>query len=564
MKNERRKTYSVYALKTSDGCVFVGRTALPCEKRWKNGNGFLTSAYLRSRILTEGWDSVGRKVVAEGLSIDDAEMVEKAAVCVTEHTMRNTPQTVVSFVAGAKAMAILNRSSFDDWLGESLCRDEWDYQMRIAGLGCSKGVAISETQTQKGNNMKQKAKKETKKVSPMRMQTAAGVKLELGLDTRRIKNDGQYPVTIRLYQGGKYRHLPTGYSASAMDFPNFTPAVEAHLHKQFDDAVEEVTKQALSSSVPDIMTVGVRSHTVATLAEAMEERRSLLDNESSRYNYTSAVNTVRKVFPDGLPCQRINSATVGRVLDHMKTEGYATATMNIYLSAVKSSINYGIYKGYIRAEQYPFRRNAYELDKITLPKSVKRDENHLTKTQMQTVWEYFKDTKNKWVGAFLFSYLHGGMNLADMLALKFDGFYTEEGGFKFKRMKTSGKCDFVTVVPKTDWTDELFSILGITPREGENVFKMFANGKSSFATRKADITTYINKTLAKMNGTLHLSEKKISMTFARHTFCTVANKTGMPYSMVEAAMSHSSGGVASHYIGRWTVEEMRPHFMRLL
>lgn len=54
------------------------------------------------------------------------------------------------------------------------------------------------------------------------------------------------------------------------------------------------------------------------------------------------------------------------------------------------------------------------------------------------------------------------------------------------------------------------------------------------------------------------------MTYARHTFATLATKSGMPADMRERAMSHVPGGVDSHYVGSWTVGEMRPYFEKLL
>jgi integrase len=207
-----------------------------------------------------------------------------------------------------------------------------------------------------------------------------------------------------------------------------------------------------------------------------------------------------------------------------------------------------------------------EIDKITIPQSDKRDENYLSKTDMQTLWGYFKQTKTKHLGWFLFSYLHGGMNIADMMGLRFTDFWFSEGGFVYQREKTKGKNNFKVVVPATTWTSELLDIMGITPTKGELVFKDMGGLRQSdkgYAVAKNRLSNNANQTLKAVGKKAGVG-KSISMTVARHSFATTATKERMPFAMIERTMGHSTGGVSSHYIGGFTVDEMRPDFEKLL
>lgn len=560
---ERKHNYSVYLHKCPNGMIYAGCTTLEPKRRWQGGSGYKTNKVFLPYIVEYGWDNIEHKVVAGGLEKEYAEYLEGVLVQITRRDLSlNFYKTEIfgNWVYDKTVLECITSRGLIEFYGDSLDSDAYNLHF----FGIKPKSVICATPIVKSNNEAMKRKKTAaKKLQPMRVQNVAGVRLELSLDTRYLKKDGQYPVTIRMYQNRKYKHLPTGYSASAADFPNFTPEVEAHLNKQFEQLATELTRQALDRGSTDILSVSLKTKEVRTLVDLMGEKGGMMANKATANNYKAASKVVLKVYPDGLQCERINPSTVTKILDFMKGEGLAPATMNIYLSAIKASVNYGIYKSYIRAEQYPFKRNPYEVDKITLPKSGKRDDNYFTQPQMQEVWEYFKQTGNVYVGTFLFSYLCGGMNLADIIELKFDDFYFDEGGFRFARNKTKGKNDFKTAVPSTKLTDELFRILGIVPQKGEYVFKMFAKKKGDYFGKKNNIATYIGKSLNSMMKMLHF-DKKCSMTTARHSFATIANKMGLPFNMIESAMGHSNGGVSSHYIGGWDVSEMRPWFEKLL
>lgn len=559
---------------TKQGYVYVGKTSMECEKRFKGGNGFLTCNDLKHFILNDGWASFKTKVVAQNLPKLKAELIEKAAAAAVQSQLCISSQNTAAYFAGREEMDVLQAAGFTEWLGDSFNEFGWGVASRLNGwvatktesVICNAGSVLYSRYTAnehpivQPNNVKMK---QTKKIVPMRTQTTAGVKLELGLDTRYLKRDGEYPVTIRLYKDGKYRHLQTGYSANPTTFPSFTPKEEEHLYKQFNTVCAELTNAAINNGSADIFAVGSRTRTAETLADVVEEKRDLMTNRSTKVNYTSAINVIKAVHPDGLKCERISPSTVGKILEYLRVNGYRDATINIYLAQIKSAINYGIYKGYIRAEQYPFRKSAYEMDKIQLPKSDKRDDRYLTADEMKAVWDYFDRTGDYWVGVFLFSYMSGGMNLADIMHLRFDDFYFTERGFRYVREKTKAKNRFSVEIPVSTWTEKILQRLGIEPRKGELVFQKISKSGVEEYYRKITISSYINRSLAKMEKVLNL-QRKLSMTFARHSFCTISNKLGMPFSLIEYSMAHSNNGVSGHYIGRWSMDEARPYFERLL
>jgi len=419
----------------------------------------------------------------------------------------------------------------------------------------------------KNNGKMKKAKKETKRSCRI-----SSVKIELTFDNRYKRGDGTYPVCIRVYNNKKYVYLQTGYSMSPAEFECMDADNEASLNKMYERVCAYVREKTdncafcvdcVKADIEKKMQ-GITSSS-GTLASLIEEKAALLTNSGSASNYRNARLRVMKTHPNGLPLAMVNQHTVGDVLADLRKDGYTDTTINIYLSVVKASINYGIYKGYLKPEQYPFKRQAMEVDKVVVPKSVKRDDRYITKDEMRMLWGWFKQTKNKWVGYFLFSYLHGGMNLADMMDLRFNDFWFTEGGFVFTRKKTAHKTNHKVLVPATAWTHELFSTLNIFPTKGERVFGGLAydGTDANYQRVKRTCDGNINRALDKACSELGIN-KNVSMTTARHSFATIATRERIPYTISEQCMGHVQNGVSSHYIAEWQVGEMRADMEKLL
>lgn len=487
------------------------------DTTWKQPSAYRSCGEFNSEIQQWGWDVIKHKVVETGLSKqmakDARDKLIKASGCQSLNTRQSSKQAIFS--------------------------------------DCAKLLT-------KNTEKMKKAKKQSKI-----KQRVNGASVELMFDNRYLKEGGKYPVCVRVYANKKYTYIATGYDATPQEFECLPMQVEQDLLGKFGKVRDWLVANNNGGwfdldALKKVLSGGVC--TGQTLCDIILEKGSLANTEGTECNYQAVAKSIKLVFADGLDARRVGVGSIKKYKEWLEGNGAKSATINIHLSIIRASINYGIYKGYLKPEQYPFKKDAMEVDKITLPKSDKRDENYLTKSEMQTVWDKFKETKNKKLGWFLFSYLHGGMNIADMMQLKFTNFYFDEGGFIFQRMKTKGRNDFKTYIPATTWTHELFDIMGITPTNGEYVFKEMCCEDGKYELKKRALSNMANRELLLLN----LFDKRISFTTARHSFATNATKEGMHFTMVEQAMGHALGGVSSHYIGRWDVGEMRPDFEKLL
>lgn len=384
---------------------------------------------------------------------------------------------------------------------------------------------------------------------------ANGVKLSLTFDNRYLSKAG-YPVVVRVYKDRKWAYVNTGFSMPADEFKHCKGSTLSALEEKYNTvkdwcvkAVEDGTFSV--SAARECLREKKRAETLDGL---MAMKMATLDNLGTIQNYKSAIRQLNSLFKQGLELKDTDSHSIKKFADHLKKQGRSDTTVNIYLSVVKASINYGIYKGLYDENKYPFKKNAWECDKVSLPKSAKRSDRYMSIEDMDRVWELFIDTGNKWLGLFLFSYLTGGMNLADMIGLKFTREWVKSNAIRWTRKKTAHKCSNTTTVPVSSWVEKLLERMGIEPVEGRLVFP-FLDDSDYFKT-KCKASTYINNALRK--------HSLGSMTYARHSFATIMTKLGAPAILVEQAMGHSLGGVASHYIAGFDVDDMREWFEKLL
>lgn len=572
------KIYSVYLHKCPDGMVYVGMSKNP-ERRWQNGRGYMNTPFYEA-IQKYGWWNIDHKIVKSGLDREDAKRLESNMIAATKKSLSYNR-------VGDEEFQLYN-STYEEYrefvkmvlenMGDSAKPDfhllyapttEQEIIETLSPLlsktfgKCEVEETTVEPKPQKQKDMRKEKQKKGKE------KTIEGIGVSVVLDTRYRHNGGGFPVSIRIYYKSKYKYIRTGYVMSSEEFSDMNPQDERKINDMYEhycNQVRDCVGKGYFSIDTALKEYTPLSGNGGTLADLVKEKMNMLDNKGSARNYLNALLKLYEVFPNGLLLCDISPVTIGKYKDHLVMDGKSNTTINIYLSVIKASINYGIYRGYIKEVQYPFKRAAAEIDKVSMPKPNKRDLNYLQKDDIIKLWNYFMTTKkpSKELGYFLFSYLHGGMNLADMMFLKFDNFYFNEGGFCFKRRKTCKKNNFNVIVPTTSWTDMLLKRLGIVPESGKYVFEALrCDGTDSEYQRvKSNHANYINRVLEKVCPKIGI--RTVSMTTARHSFATIATKEKMQYTLIEQAMGHAQNGVSSHYIGSWDVDEMRGEFERLL
>lgn len=401
--------------------------------------------------------------------------------------------------------------------------------------------------TTKNNRKMKKAKKET-----IVQRQINGVKVELMLDNRYAQKNNTYAICVRLYHERKYHYLKTGYSLTPQEFKNPSDTIRNSLLLKFDNVcakVIELNDKGLFC-FELFKDLDFDKTTPQTLCELLREKVKISDiTEGTKLTYKVTEDRLVKCFDGDIYLKQVNTDTMQRFSDWMLFNGYRNSSIAISLQNIKSSINYAIYKGWLKPEQYPFKKHSYEIDKVSVPKSEKRSETYISKEDIDNLYSYWEKTGDTNIKYFLLSYYLGGINFADLVKLEWSERFDKEGCIVYNRQKTEKKNKFYVCVPLCSKARTLLS--------GLNYGDKLITCKSSERAEQSNVNAHL-KRLSKKLGVKHLS-----FGVARHSFATIATKIGMPFSMIEYAMAHSNNGVSSFYVGSWKSNEMLPWFEQL-
>lgn len=392
------------------------------------------------------------------------------------------------------------------------------------------------------------------------------VDCSLVFDERFAHKDGTHNITVVLYYNGTYYHHKTGLKLKSWE--EASPREQQTVYKMYDkiyDLAADLVDQQIFSF--DELKTRLTAPSVNTLNDFIRERIKAYEANKqygTASHYDSTLKLYTKVCGE-TPFSAVNATVLNRLMSYMKANNYSNATIYIYFSDLKSCINEASYRGFIKDANYPFKKHVYERSKIEIPQPEARTMSFLTKDEMLKVFNYYKETDNKYIGLFLFSYLAGGMNLADVFRLKWSQHYfdTDSKELIYKRSKTAKKNDFFIRVAISD---TMRDIIGTSDQNlGEYVFP-YINGikdEKEILLRMKSVSNLVNYHLKVMSKKLGFT-KIVTPTFARHSYATILRRECVPGDFIEYSMGHSMKGSAGNYFGGYTTEQMLEFNNRLL
>mgnify|MGYP000017969884 FL=1 len=267
----------------------------------------------------------------------------------------------------------------------------------------------------------------------------------------------------------------------------------------------------------------------------------------------------------------------------MKKNELSTTSIGISLRTFRTIVNICIDRGLIkRSTKEMFKDTGYN-------KVCSRKHEFLDVPTMKMLYDFWergeaKDEKGKELffpkekhavfrdlGLFLFMYLGDGQNLADTLRLTYDGWYFATHGkqLRFLRHKTRDRNESASEVifPITSELQKIIDKYGNEPKLDKRVFPIM----SEWITPEQEVwviqryNRYIREHMAKVVELLGI-EQKPSSTWARHSFATNLNNSGIvPYKYISDSMGHSGNGdITSNYIGAYPLDKMLEYNWYLL
>lgn len=236
----------------------------------------------------------------------------------------------------------------------------------------------------------------------------------------------------------------------------------------------------------------------------------------------------------------------------MLAEGKSYTTISIYLRCMRALFNEAISIGIFKEAQYPFGKGKYEIP------TGKGRKMALNLQQIKQVITYSDESEatEQYRDLWFFSYLCNGININDLLKLKFSNIDGDEIHFyRSKTIHTSREKKEIEALI----TPEMRHIIdkwGNPDKSPNNYIFPFLDGYVTPIEQKnrtRDITRRINKHMKKISDSLGLPG--ISTYTARHSFASVLKRSGANIAYISESLGHSDLRTTENYLASFEREE---------
>jgi integrase/recombinase XerD len=268
--------------------------------------------------------------------------------------------------------------------------------------------------------------------------------------------------------------------------------------------------------------------------------------------YFYAATSIKKFTAADLKFSEITQDWLQRYEAHLLEQGKSYTTISMHLRALQATVNDAKTQGIISPAQYPFGKGKYEI-----PTGVGR-KMALTLAQIGEVLKHplLTDTERRCRDLWLFSYLCNGINMTDMLRLRYADVNAVE--IHFYRQKTINKAkvkkEIVAVLlPEAQ---QVIDKWGNPDRRPENfVFPFLYAGITPVDEKRIvkNVTRLINKKMGEIGKALEYGN--ISTYTARHSFATVLKRSGANIAYISESLGHADLKTTQTYLDSFENEE---------
>ncbi|RGM26950.1 site-specific integrase [Bacteroides sp. OM08-17BH] len=360
------------------------------------------------------------------------------------------------------------------------------------------------------------------------------------LDTRRAKNDGQYPIKLRVFHNSKF-YVKTIFSSTpelwdGNGFSNKSPNYKARnislrnivnkaemiiLMLEKEERLKKTTDAALKKMIEEA--ISSKPQIEKTFLYYLDEFISKKNNQGTKTIYTTTRNKIEE-YDSRCTFESMDKAWLENfetwMAKTMKVNAYA-----IHLRNIRTVFNYAIDEEYTTL--YPFRR-------FPIKKEETRKRN-LTIEQLRLLKDYpCEEYQIRYRDMFMLMFYLIGINAADLFNAKHSALVN--GRFEYKRAKT-GKLYSIKLEPEAQSIIEKYKGSGYLL----NIMDEYGNYKD-FLHRMGIGLKQIGETERKGLG--GKKDRKplfpdLSSYWTRHTWATIAAELDIPKEVIAHALGHS-------------------------
>jgi integrase len=296
-----------------------------------------------------------------------------------------------------------------------------------------------------------------------------------------------------------------------------------------------------------------------TLNAAFKAKIETLVEEGAIGNsitYSCAVRHLKKYAGTNVLFDSITADWLKKYEKAMLAEGKSFTTISMYIRSMRALFNEAKAAGIIKEAQYPFGKGKYEIP------TGKGRKMALTLQQIKQIISYTDEAEATahYRDLWFFSYLCNGININDMLKLKYANIDGDEIHFyRSKTLHTSKEKKEIEAL-LTPEMKQIIERWGNPDKNPNNYVFPFLTGTETPMEQKKkvqDITRRINKHMKKIGDTLGISG--ISTYTARHSFASVLKRSGANIAYISDSLGHSDLKTTENYLASFEKEDRIKH-----
>lgn len=378
------------------------------------------------------------------------------------------------------------------------------------------------------------------------------------LDTRRAKQDGTFPVKLRVTHQRKQKYFAIGISLSQVDFNKVQGEKPRGEFKELKVKLASLEARALKviEKLPEFSFEAFEKR-------FLEKRQSgqdvysfyvrYIDNlqregrAGTASSYQTSLNSLKLFHSKKLSFQKVTPDFLMAYERWMLGRGNSSTSVGIYLRSLRALFNLAIEEGVIDKKDYPFGKRKYQIPAgRNIKKALRLDD-----IQKIFIYEPGSEPEAKSRDLWLFSYLCNGINVKDIARLQYRNIEGDKITFIRAKTERTAKKNLKPVVAiLTPEAQEIIERWGSSPRNPETyVFGILSEGVTPERELKLvqQAVKNINRYIKRIAAAVGI-EKEVTTYTARHSFSTILKRSGAPMEFISESLGHQDLKTTEHYL----------------
>jgi integrase len=370
-------------------------------------------------------------------------------------------------------------------------------------------------------------------------------------------------VKIRVTYKRDRKYYSTGKNLSVADWERLEKTKNSDLlcvKKDLQISYEKVLEvvQALENEGSfsfDALSIRLGKGLTDTLNTAFKTKIETLQESGAIGNsitYQCAFRYLEKYASTNIHFDSITVDWLRKYEKTMLSEGKSYTTISMYIRSIRTIFNEAKNAGMIKEAQYPFGKGKYEIPvgngrKMAL--TLQQIKQIISVSDGTEATEHYRDL-------WFFSYLCNGINVNDLLKLKFSNIDSDEIHFyRSKTLHTSKEKKEIEAL-LTPEMKQIIERWGNPEKSPDNYVFPFLVGYDTPIEQKKriqDVTRRINKHLKIISDKLGIPG--ISTYTARHSYASVLKRSGANIAYISDSLGHSNLKTTENYLASFEKEE---------